>query len=360
MLSCAVQPPFPPPPIPDCDVGIEYLGQNRCLEARERFGLALEYGEGQPCAHNGLGLIAMSCENDLDRAAQFFKDAIAYDPNYAPAHNNLGASFLKRHPPRYEPACEEFRAALEIDPEFLDARENLGLCLMRQGILEGTFKRNERQAELFGQAQSQLVRLLEREPTNANARHYLGLMALVESRYEEAESQLARCLELDPINSGCSYNLGTLYLSTGRCERAIESFVGALRPGTESEVAIEARGGLQAAYEQCAKKDGALEVFLARIKSQSGNPVSHFDLANIYKDKGILERAKAEWTAAVVLDPTFCPPYFELAMRAHDELDTQSTIQECASFIRCSNEHRAEPPEKVERCRDLLDTIRER
>ena len=178
-------------------MAIAYLRQGQCVAAEERCRLALEYGESFEHPHNCLGLVALQCHGDLDVASRHFKTALAVNADFAEAHNNLGVCFFRRTPPEYDLACEEFKAALEIDPGYFDARENYGMCVMRRGTVAGDAGDAAERKELYAEARSHMIRLLEMSPNNFNARHHLGLMDLFEERYAGAEEHFKRCLEID-------------------------------------------------------------------------------------------------------------------------------------------------------------------
>jgi tetratricopeptide (TPR) repeat protein len=344
------------------DQGIAYLEQGQCEQAEESCRLALEYGPNFEHPHNCLGLVALSCHGDLEVASQHFKDALNVNADFAEAHNNLGTTFFRRNPPNYPAACDEFRAALEIDPGYFDGRENLGMCLMRRGTILGDKGNEEERVRFYKEARSNLIRLLEMNPNNFNARHHLGFMDLVTKKYASAEANFKRCLEIDAGNQVCSYNLGNTYLQTARCSEAIQAYIGALRDGNESEVAVGARQNLAVAYEMCAKTDGAIKEFLDRIKLDPGNPTHHFDLGNIYAQKGLPDQAVNEWENTVKLDPLYCPAYFELGMHANKTLDTTKTIKRCQDFVACATEvNKNEPTPKwqdqVGKCKDLVKKL---
>lgn len=357
--SACTPDPVHPKAIEHHDVGIQYLNQGQCLEAEERCRLALEYGEKFEHPHNCLGMIEMQCRNNLDTAAEHFKNALAVNPDFAEAHNNLGACFFRRNPPDYDNACEQFKAAIEIDPGYLNGRENYGMCLMRQGLIAGDQGNTSLRDERFRDARSHFVRLLEQDPNNFNAQHHLGLMDNVEKKYESAEQRYRRCLEISADNPVCSFNLGRMYLETARCEDAIPHFIAALRAGGESEVSIGARSLLGDAYAMCAKKDGAIAQYLDKIRADPGNPLHHYDLGRFYAGKGLVDNAVNEWENTVKLDGLYCPAYYELAMVANKNLDSQVTIRRCQDFVACVTERgRNEPVEQFgensERCKTLV------
>ena len=361
MVRCAscIDRTVRPEPIAHMEAGIRYLEDDECVQAEERFRLALEYGPNFEHPHNGLGMVSLLCKNDLDEAAQHFKNAIAINADFAEAHNNLGTTFFRRNPPRYNEACDRFEAAIEINPAYLDARENLSLCLVRRGTIQGDQGNVDERSKFYKKARSHLIRLIEIAPLNFNARHHLGFMDLVEGRYAAAEQNFKRCLDLDKENPVCSYNLGNVYLETARCGEAIQAFIAALRDPDATDVAIGARQNLGVAYEVCARNDGAIREFLDRIKSDPGNPTHHYDLGLIYLQKGLPDQAVNEWENTVKLDPTYCPAYYDLAMHANKLLDTEQTIRRCQDFVECATEAErlssaSKWPDRVDGCRSLV------
>lgn len=344
------------------DAGVEYLRQGQCVQAEERCRLALEYGPNFEHPHNCLGMIALTCDSDLEKAKQHFKDALSVNSDFAEAHNNLGTCFFRESPPNYDIACDEFKAGLEVDPGYFDARENLGMCLMRRGTVAGEKGDQEARKKYYEQARRHLIRLLEMNPNNFNARHHLGFMDLAEKRYASAEQNFKRCMEIDPENPVCAYNLGNVYLETGRCSEAIQSFITALRDKNESVVAVGARMNLAASYEMCAAQDGAIKEFLDRIKKDPGNPTHHYDLGSIYAEKGLPDKAVNEWENTVKLDPRYCPAYYELSQHANQTLDTEATVARCQDFVACAtevNKDEAVPKwsDRVAQCKELVKKL---
>mgnify|MGYP000860125945 CR=1 FL=1 len=351
-----------PEAIRRADLGVQYLNNGQCIQGEESCRLALEYGPNFEHPYNCLGMVELTCRNDLEKAKAYFKDALAVNADFAEAHNNLGAVFFRENPPNYDAACDEFKASIEIDPGYGDGRENFGMCLLRQGKIAGDRGDKDLQKTRYTEARSHFIRLLEQNPNNFNARHHLGLMDMDEQKFESAEQNFRRCLESDPENSMCCYNLGTLFLTTERCDQAIQQFICSLRSGVESEVSILARKNLGTAYEACAKKDGAILKFLDKIKQDPGNPAHHYDLGGVYAEKGLSDQAVNEWENTVKLDPTYCPAYYELSMVANKNLDSAVTIRRCQDYVACITEKSRNEPvdqfaERVDRCKTLVKKL---
>lgn len=324
--------------------GLTYLGQGQCRQAEEACRLSLEYGDDFKEGHNCLGLVELFCGGSLEEARVHFKAAIALDADFAEAHNNLGTTFFRETPPVYETAREAFASALEIDPGYVDARENLAMCLVRGGFV---MKDPEARRLRLEEARSQLYRILEQRPGHTRALEQLGLIALDERDFAEAEDRLAACVRQDPEDAGCAYNLAQTYLETRRCERAIPQLVGIIH--RSGALAVEARASLAVAAQQCALADAAVERHLEALAREPTSAARHDELARIYDAKGLHDRARSEWAAAVALEPSYCAAYFELAMAAHRDLDSAATIEACEAYVSCGPEE----PVRVERCRAL-------
>lgn len=101
---------------------------------------------------NAKGLAAFE-NGDLEKAESLFREALAIDVDYGPAHNNLGQIYLKRH--QLYLAAWEFEFAANLMPNRSQAQTNLGLVYETAGQLEQALPYYETAYEL--------------EPSNANS-----------------------------------------------------------------------------------------------------------------------------------------------------------------------------------------------
>jgi tetratricopeptide (TPR) repeat protein len=84
------------------------------------------FQEGIACFESG----------QYDKAIEPFMRALKLKPDYAEAHNNLGAVYHKLR--LYEKAIDSYREAIRIKPDFADAYLNIGLVygmLDQQGLI---------------------------------------------------------------------------------------------------------------------------------------------------------------------------------------------------------------------------------
>ena len=63
-----------------------------------------------------------------------YEEAIRLDPDFAAAHNNLGAHYYFTH--RLEDAERVLRRAIQLDPAYMEAYSNLGVVYLARGNLE--------------------------------------------------------------------------------------------------------------------------------------------------------------------------------------------------------------------------------
>lgn len=151
----------------------------------------------------------------LQKAEQYFEQAIDNDPTYAAAYSGLADcnSGLAWHgfksPAEALPkAYAAARKALEIDPESAEAHASLGLAMTHRWDWTG--------------AEAEFRRALQLDPQDANAHHWYGDYLSIRSRHDEALAEAKRALELDPLNLMISTWVGLRYYMARDYSRAID------------------------------------------------------------------------------------------------------------------------------------------
>ncbi|MGC1450881.1 MAG: winged helix-turn-helix domain-containing protein [Candidatus Sulfotelmatobacter sp.] len=153
--------------------------------------------------------------DSLQRAEQYFQQAVDNDPTYAAAYSGLADcnSGLAWHgfkapadalPKAYAAA----RKAVEIDPQSAEAHASLGLVLSHRWDWAG--------------AEAEFKRALELDPQYANAHHWYGDYLSIRSRHGEALAEAKHALELDPLNLMISTWVGLRYYMARDYSRAID------------------------------------------------------------------------------------------------------------------------------------------
>lgn len=134
------------------------------------------------------------------------KQALANDPQYAPAYNLRGLVYLRLNEPRQ--AEDSFRRALALDPRDGDTLHNYAWMACEQG-------RHDEAERSFSQALASPVYA-------GRARTLLaqGVCQARAGRMAQAERSLTRSYELDAANPLTGYNLAQLLYRRGELPRA--------------------------------------------------------------------------------------------------------------------------------------------
>ena len=156
-------------------------------EAVKTFRNLVALRPNSSAAHLNLG-IALADTNDLESALSEFLEAVRLEPNSAPALYNRGR--LLHDLNRLEEAKVALEQAVKLAPNYVPA-------LMLLGVIEHS---SARATELF----KQVVKI---DPTNSQARFYLGRNLLQEGKRDEAIVQWKKAVEIDPDNKSSLSNL---------------------------------------------------------------------------------------------------------------------------------------------------------
>lgn len=87
--------------------------------------------------HYNLGYV-YHLQNNIDKAAHHYREALRINPQDADSHNNLGVILRDRN--NLDEAVEHFRKTVEINPSFAPAYYNLGRVLRSQGKFDEAIK----------------------------------------------------------------------------------------------------------------------------------------------------------------------------------------------------------------------------
>jgi tetratricopeptide (TPR) repeat protein len=135
-------------------------------------------------AHLNLGSALLEIPGRVPDAMSEYQQALRIYPNYAEAHNNLGAILLQSG--RATEAVEEYQAAVRLDPDYADAHSNLGSALSQI-------------PSRLPEAVTELETAVRLDPENARRRAALGNVLLqMPGRLPEAILQLETAERINP------------------------------------------------------------------------------------------------------------------------------------------------------------------
>jgi TolB-like protein/Tfp pilus assembly protein PilF/predicted Ser/Thr protein kinase len=194
----------------------------------------------------------------LDKARDYFNQAIERDPGYALAYVGLADYYVAA--PDYGPIPESVAApkakaaaekALSIDSSSAEAHLAMG------GALWSLFD--------FSAAEAEFKRALELNPNLPHGHHWYGLFLSWEERHPEALAHLRRAVELDPLNLQYQSNLGQGLANAGQFDAAVEQ----LKKVTEMDPNFS---------------------------------YAHVELRKVYQDQGKFDLSIQEWKKHTALD----------------------------------------------------------
>jgi tetratricopeptide (TPR) repeat protein len=166
---------------------------------------------------------------------------------------------------QYAAAINGLLQAIALDPRFVKAHDNLGLCYEALGRYEDALR-----------SYQEAVRL-NREVSAGSAWPplNLGLLLARLDRLDEAESLFRESVRLDPRFPQGHYQLGTALEKKGRSEEAVKELEEAARLDVSYPEPHYALARLYRRSGNAAEADHALERFLTLSKQKKDKPASH-------------------------------------------------------------------------------------
>jgi serine/threonine protein kinase/Flp pilus assembly protein TadD len=190
------------------------LGGTAALdEAEAAHREAIRLKPDDPANHNGLGSLLCNRRGDVDGALKAFRRAIAIDPNYSLAHENLASAFYRRGDLRG--AADAYREAIRLDPRSAQAHCYFGKALAQMGKID--------------EAIPLLRKAVQLKPDYAEGHSNLGIALSMHDAPDEAVTALRRAIELDRNDAFAHYTLGNIALRKQRWLDAVTEFTAALR-----------------------------------------------------------------------------------------------------------------------------------
>jgi predicted O-linked N-acetylglucosamine transferase (SPINDLY family) len=245
-----------------------------------------------------LGVVAMQ-RGHLDDARGLITDAIALNPKFAAAHNNLGNVYLRQG--RLDDAQACFERAIKLQPGFGAAHYNLGNQLRRQGRLQD--------------AATHFRRAIAANAKSAQSHTNLGATLLDLGDARGAVKALETAVRLNPDNAEALSNLGLALSSAGEPSRALDALDRALKLDPKSRTAIRNRGTVLARLGRHAEAKQCLE---AAVAAEPASAAAHCNLGNILRDSGAAAEALERFQRAIEVDPTMVEARIGLALALSD------------------------------------------
>jgi tetratricopeptide (TPR) repeat protein len=233
----------------------------------------------------------------FDEAITECRKALKIKPDFAPAHNNLGAALVenqrggdgaRRQNGAVDEAIVHYRRALQIKPDFTKAHINLGDALLQKGQID--------------EAIAHFQKASETQPNDAEAEASLGNALLQKRQVNEAIAHYQKALQIDPDYPEARYNLGNALFAEGKYNDSIAAYEAAARLRPDY---YEAHHNLGCVLAAIGKNDEALGQFDEALRINGNSAESHCYLGILLGRMGHREEAIAHLNEALWLKPDY-------------------------------------------------------
>lgn len=150
----------------------------------------------------------------LQEAAGHLREAVKIHPTYKNAYLLLGNCY--NYLQQYDPAIEYYQKALALDPNYQDAFNNLAITYQQAGRYHG-----EQRKDLL-KALTYLRQAYQIKPDDYETVRLLGVAYGISGRTQEAIEFFTKGTQLQPDNAGAWYDLGSAYHNAGNPEKGKE------------------------------------------------------------------------------------------------------------------------------------------
>ena len=215
---------------PDNGDGLHLMGLSlhalgRDEEALDWIAQAIEHRNDEPIFLCNTGIVALGL-GDLTRAARYLERAIAADPLYVDAYNNL--ALLREKEGQLEDALAFLEKATALRPEFPGALSNMG------NVLRGLGRMSD--------AIDAYLRALEIEPGLAEAHNGLGNTYQLMRDFEAARRSFDRAIGIRPDYAEPHFNRAMTLAAQGDAAGAVGGIARALAIRPEARFRISSAG----------------------------------------------------------------------------------------------------------------------
>lgn len=220
-------------------------------------------------------------EPDLKKALDSFQQAIAKDPNYAPAYAGLADTYFYlgyawgHIPPTQAMPLARAAAqkAIELDPSSAEGHTSLA-------TVELTYDWN------LPAAEQELKRAIELNSNNEESHHVYAAVLIAMGRLDESVAEARKAVEVDPVSSSARNFLGYMLVDSGRIDEAIEEDLKTLEIDPIQANLADTYGRLAYSYRSKGMNKEALEEHIKLLQAVGVSAPNITRERKLYADEG--------------------------------------------------------------------------
>jgi tetratricopeptide (TPR) repeat protein len=230
-----------------------------------------------------LGAVKLE-RGDVDGAVQRLTAAAAEAPQLADAQQWLGRALLARG--ETPSAVAKLRRAVELDGSNVDHHLHLGAALERANALDEALAAYRAAAKA--------------DPRRADAHERLALLFAANGRCDAAIPAYEKAVAAAPRVARLQIALGDCQLRVGKAEDAAKVFRAVLRADAK---AVPVLYRLGRALHESEGERAALPWYERAAREEKDNPMPHYYLGYLYKERGERRRAVEAFKVFLALRP---------------------------------------------------------
>ncbi len=239
-------------------------------------------------------------ESEIRKALEYYQQAIAEDPTYAPAYSGLADAYnllgmIGVAAPRevWPRAKEAARKARDLDDALSEAHVSLA----------NVHAFHDRQ---WQEAEREIRRAIELNPGRADGHHWYGHYLEIAGRLDQALAEMRRARELDPLSFLMNWEVARALYYARRYDESIEQYGKTLEL---DPLVFRVHGNIGWPYVAKGMFQEAVAAFEKARASSEGNPENIFALAYTYAAWG--KGPEARKVLADLSRRPYVPPTFE-------------------------------------------------
>lgn len=261
----------------------EKRSQGAMQKAIQYFQQAIEIDPGYAVAYSGLAdcfnaigwFRAAPAQDIFPKAKAAAAKALEIDDQLAEAHTSLGyAKFL--YDWDWKGAERDLRRGLKLNPKYSTAHQWYSVYLFAMGRFEESLAHARQARDL--------------DPLSLVNNLTMGVALYFAGQFEQSAAQLLKTLEIEPRFYPARVSLSVTYQELGQFDQAVAEAEKA-RAAEDLPLVASAAGS---AYALAGRKSDALRIVAELIERSKTSYVSAFDIATIYADLGEQDTA-IEW-----------------------------------------------------------------
>jgi tetratricopeptide (TPR) repeat protein len=292
----ATQPAEAPEPV---DAGAQMFDEGRYEEARAYYEGVLQTDSTDVDAVIYMGRIALR-QDDYDGAIVWMEKALALEPESSNVHYWAATAYVVKLQrdnafQLLDPVKTHINTAVELDSTNVEARMFLaGFLMNAPPFAGGSMEKAKEQADI----------IVGLDPFRGQL--FWAELYKKEKKFDEAALAYEAAAAADPDSPDPYYLLGMMYQGNEQFDQAFAAFERALDvdPDATASLYQVGRTGVKSG-ENVDRAIEALRQYL-RTDPPPGQPTlanAHWRLGQLYELKGDLDKARAQFEAALALDP---------------------------------------------------------